>query len=92
MPNWRTVPTLFNPRPPWGGRLVIPQAFDDAADISIHALRGEGDPRPLLLFGLCVGISIHALRGEGDVDFRHFVIVKIISIHALRGEGDDFGR
>ena len=58
--------------------------------ISIHALRGEGD----CIFcrqSFKAAISIHALRGEGDgVDFRHFVIVKIISIHALRGEGDAY--
>ena len=56
--------------------------------ISIHALRGEGDPnryKELIHYA----ISIHALRGEGDVvrggihnDERY------ISIHALRGEGD----
>ena len=57
-------------------------------DISIHALRGEGD-----LFLACFshekgGISIHALRGEGD-DLRRIVRASdIISIHALRGEGD----
>ena len=34
----------FNPRPPWGGRLFIVPHADRRRDISIHALRGEGDP------------------------------------------------
>ena len=33
--------------------------------ISIHALRGEGDPSPSTEEG-SKEISIHALRGEGD--------------------------
>ena len=59
-------------------------------DISIHALRGEGDA--MLILSKCPEetISIHALRGEGD---KHQSVDKLaelkISIHALRGEGDD---
>ena len=34
--------------------------------ISIHALRGEGDPRPKPRRRRLCRISIHALRGEGD--------------------------
>ena len=33
----------FNPRPPWGGRLIAPFEPCDIPAISIHALRGEGD-------------------------------------------------
>ena len=58
--------------------------------ISIHALRGEGDPRRHFDRHAAVdGISIHALRGEGDDNniVLHGVIT--ISIHALRGEGDN---
>ena len=34
----------FNPRPPWGGRLLVIVAFKFViVRISIHALRGEGD-------------------------------------------------
>ena len=33
--------------------------------ISIHALRGEGDPNTMYLLAE-LKISIHALRGEGD--------------------------
>ena len=55
----------FYPRPPRGGRLMHLGFIVQAADISIHALREEGD------FRLCAAfssppISIHALREEGD--------------------------
>ena len=61
----------------------------DRGQISIHALRGEGDLRfvPLAVYQL---ISIHALRGEGDFLASGIKQSRlIISIHALRGEGDD---
>ena len=57
-------------------------------DISIHALREEGDGIRTGSPAFC-GISIHALREEGDLkpldpaDLRFY-----ISIHALREEGD----
>ena len=35
-------------------------------DISIHALRGEGDTLRFEVSQLSNSISIHALRGEGD--------------------------
>ena len=55
----------FNPRPPWGGRRLQIILEWSTKNISIHALRGEGDNfyRPYVTQGL---ISIHALRGEGD--------------------------
>ena len=56
----------FNPRPPWGGRhrsFVVCRA---GRNISIHALRGEGDGCALD-WSEVKNISIHALRGEGDV-------------------------
>ena len=55
----------FNPRPPRGGRPGHRPSVDENQQISIHALREEGD-----LFrraqSVCVRISIHALREEGD--------------------------
>ena len=57
--------------------------------ITIHALRGEGDDKPIPMEHEHGGISIHALRGEGDVYL--YVRSRVpagISIHALRGEGD----
>ena len=78
----------FYPRPPRGGRQrPIPRYFDKM-QISIHALREEGDSgthRP----SLKKEISIHALREEGDARFaRACACTVIISIHALREEGD----
>ena len=57
----------FNPRPPWGGRLCHnPHRRHTTADISIHALRGEGDLAIKVVRKFGIKISIHALRGEGD--------------------------
>ncbi len=36
----------FNPRPPWGGRPLPQQICYRNGEISIHALRGEGDKLP----------------------------------------------
>ena len=35
-------------------------------EISIHALRGEGDATTRTILIIKIMISIHALRGEGD--------------------------
>ena len=64
--NWY-VCCDFNPRPPWGGRrssLVLNWTVQ--AEISIHALRGEGDISTNIIVCKVNDISIHALRGEGD--------------------------
>ena len=39
--------------------------LQDLRDISIHALREEGDPQAVEA-AECISISIHALREEGD--------------------------
>ena len=77
----------FNPRPPWGGRPEAAQTADKYLHISIHALRGEGDPKSSKA-KTKESISIHALRGEGDLDELTQMRAIVISIHALRGEGD----
>ena len=57
-------------------------------NISIHALREEGDAG-LLRTGERKGrISIHALREEGDGWSAERSGPEVISIHALREEGD----
>ena len=56
-------------------------------EISIHALRMEGD-RPGPAAGLRAGISIHALRMEGGQGKAGRQRRGCISIHALRMEGD----
>ena len=56
--------------------------------ISIHALRVEGDTTRQLQFAIFV-ISIHALRVEGDRGLKYVAVPELhISIHALRVEGD----
>ena len=55
----------FNPRPPHGGRPKHPLSVIMDEDISIHALRMEGDSGRVALL-IVVDISIHALRREGD--------------------------
>ena len=55
----------FNPLPPHGGRLSHRHAYGILITISIHSLRMEGDPFPVLL-PAGKDISIHSLRMEGD--------------------------
>ena len=81
-------PNHFYPRPPRGGRPDADLADFILLDISIHALREEGDVclAVLIQHGL---ISIHALREEGDFDeICKGKATQGISIHALREEGD----
>ena len=57
-------------------------------EISIHALREEGD-LDAEAGRLDEVISIHALREEGDLaNIGEQAILNKISIHALREEGD----
>ena len=64
-----------------------------ARQISIHALREEGDACTLQLHGQGIFISIHALREEGDGNIGVTTTQQmIISIHALREEGDSKNR
>ena len=60
--------------------------------ISIHALREEGDTSADGKLSLIKRISIHALREEGDDEAGHSSASGIISIHALREEGDLSGQ
>ena len=55
----------FYPRPPRGGRPYNGSMFTKSFEISIHALREEGDPLGCFSTHL-FAISIHALREEGD--------------------------
>ena len=55
----------FYPRPPRGGRPFALSAGVAVLNISIHALREEGDVGIHVAKGL-LDISIHALREEGD--------------------------
>ena len=62
----------FYPRPPRGGRLARRTERISKQNISIHALREEGDPVDRQQDHLCT-ISIHALREEGDASKRPFM-------------------
>ena len=78
----------FYPRPPRGGRPLDDAEILMAGNISIHALREEGDG-PCSHHGWPAQISIHALREEGDrMDWKGGGKPVKISIHALREEGD----
>ena len=58
--------TDFYPRPPRGGRRGMPLGVEPSQQISIHALREEGDFANLGEQAILKKISIHALREEGD--------------------------
>ena len=58
--------TDFYPRPPCGGRLFAYESIENIIDISIHALRAEGDSFTWYRDLKIKEISIHALRAEGD--------------------------
>ena len=80
----------FNPRPPWGGRPVRFTNFARIANISIHALRGEGDHTQDFLLSCPQALfqstpSVGRATNNKDVQAQTYGI----SIHALRGEGDD---
>ena len=79
----------FYPRPPRGGRPRAGGKTAEEQEISIHALREEGD---MTVAGGRPGyfrISIHALREEGDdISRQRCSEDHPISIHALREEGD----
>ena len=87
--NFRDISSFnFYPRPPRGGRPHDHHPRPPGPDISIHALREEGDVTTKPDKTAIKKISIHALREEGD----HFDLLgplrHVISIHALREEGD----
>ena len=79
----------FNPRPPWGGRPVRFTNFARIANISIHALRGEGDHTQDFLLS-CPQALFQSTPSVGRATFTQTASPahQKISIHALRGEGD----
>ena len=58
--------TYFYPRPPRGGRRLAVIFLEQLGQISIHALREEGDVEVVNIHADRKFISIHALREEGD--------------------------
>ena len=64
--NRPSCTTNFYPRPPRGGRRLAVVLLKQLGQISIHALREEGDAHPSDREQVSQ-ISIHALREEGDL-------------------------
>ena len=75
----------FYPRPPRGGRHLEALRVILGGEISIHALREEGDTWAFFAVAVAVFISIHALREEGDSKNRDKIsIFKQIIQHSAR--------
>ena len=78
----------FNPRPPRGGRPGLPRRHGRHPEISIHALREEGDRSGLFSSRSPYHFNPRPPRG-GRPGKAHWCRQKRrISIHALREEGD----
>ena len=78
----------FYPRPPRGGRLLVPNIFPTQFMISIHALREEGDLCKRTNVQIFVHFYPRPPRG-GRLRAEYYQTkIRYISIHALREEGD----
>ena len=78
----------FYPRPPRGGRPLPFRAYAMIWQISIHALREEGDNTVVSLGDINAGfLSTPSARRATPLD-ECVVLDALISIHALREEGD----
>ena len=62
------------------------------AEISIHALREEGDGPPSVFRGPLWDFYPRPPRGGRQQLNGQIVMAELISIHALREEGDSIGR
>ena len=82
----------FYPRPPRGGRQPDRQCADSHIQISIHALREEGDSesRQLPSIRFTAFLSTPSAR-RATFSPPFYPIFSSISIHALREEGDTRG-
>ena len=78
----------FNPRPPRGGRLFDVMTQQGTVEISIHALREEGDGRAGEPLRLLDNFNPRPPRGERRHFRRGHRERSAISIHALREESD----
>ena len=82
------TPNNFYPRPPRGGRQRLFDGLSEPFDISIHALREEGD-HPLKATSTLTQkfLSTPSAR-RATRDYVRARACQYISIHALREEGD----
>ena len=78
----------FYPRPPRGGRPGIDYLQSLSIDISIHALREEGDDGRRTLCPIIQDFYPRPPRGGRRVHGLEKALSQKISIHALREEGD----
>ena len=85
---YRAFMSHFYPRPPRGGRLFFRLLQSHAFDISIHALREEGDQGRR--YGTDVRHDFYPRPPRGGRRANNLFpkLVSEISIHALREEGD----
>ena len=87
-PSTTTLITNFYPRPPRGGRRIRAIYPGSRLEISIHALREEGDATILGSFWRASDFYPRPPRG-GRLDVHDRGNAQnLISIHALREEGD----
>ena len=78
----------FYPRPPRGGRRGSSGSSSGSGEISIHALREEGDPSHLPSQSRpCEFLSTPSAR-RATIAVEDVTAGMTISIHALREEGD----
>ena len=78
----------FYPRPPGGGRQLKRALAEENLQISIHALRVEGDFRPMDMYVDENEFLSTPSGWRATVCFRASFRRRKISIHALRVEGD----
>ena len=70
-PAAATMATNFYPRPPRGGRRLLPEKLEAHGLISIHALREEGDHRHEGFF--CLGGYFYPRPPRGGRRFAHLI-------------------
>ena len=78
----------FYPRPPRGGRLLPLYPSEPNLQISIHALREEGDPSSQPPSCADCYFYPRPPRGGRRLESKGLLTKRQISIHALREEGD----
>ena len=79
----------FYPRPPRGGRPHLPTLDCHLLQISIHALREEGDLSTNPASSPHTNFYPRPPRGGRPSHVSPLLVTYIISIHALREEGDN---
>ena len=71
-----------------GRATEVNQLNQEENNISIHALRGEGDVQKRSDLFMQYAFQSTPSVGRATIDEFHLELNSLISIHALRGEGD----